>query len=73
MREKDVRRRKGKDKSLKLYPPNIGIHYTHTASNIKNTETAYMLKSSFLFLIVGGKIFIGFTAFWYICRSVKLY
>lgn len=63
MREKDVKRRKGKDKSLKLYPPNIGIHYTHTASNVKNIEAAYLLKPSFFFLIIGGKIFIVFTVF----------
>ncbi|PKU28850.1 hypothetical protein llap_20846 [Limosa lapponica baueri] len=32
MREQDVKRRKGKDKSLKPYPPNIGgIHYTCSA------------------------------------------
>lgn len=62
MREKDVKRRKGKDKSLKLFPPNIGIHYTHTASDVKNIGAAYLLKPSF-FLIIGGKIFIMFTVF----------
>lgn len=36
MREKDVKRRKGKEKCIKLCPPNMDIHYTSSASNIKN-------------------------------------
>lgn len=34
--EKDLKRRKGKEKSLKLCPPNIDLHYISSASSIKN-------------------------------------
>lgn len=36
MREKDVKRRQGKEKSLKARPLNMDIHYTTSASNVKN-------------------------------------